>query len=313
MNEDRKFEQSLKDLNTDIVWKEERQQRIRKELIQQMQRKQSRKKPMFKRKIVHAFSIVLSLAIVAIILLTELGSHQVLDSTQAQLNGISQTDVRMKEMQVKNPSNHHEDNRLLTQREIMDATKGQMSSQIPLQLPKKIQIPEGKHLTAVTSSEQTGYEVIFYHHDEPIPINNQRLLGEDNPAEVIARVSVQRYDTQERADDAVAYEAFDEESGDAIALNEELTGYKKTTDSSTHMRWNVGRWAITTVGEHSLPAAVVDYLDMYMLPAPREHGYAHLSTHGDTHIVWQNETTVYTIDQVSDPFKALEIAVEFEQ
>lgn len=312
MNEDQKFEQSLKDLNKDIIWNEQRQQQIRNELIQQMHRNQHTKKPKMKRKIVPAFSIVLSLAIVAIILLTEFGTHQVLDNTQAQLNGMSQTDVRMKEIKEKNPNNHHEGNRLLTQREIMDAIKGQMSSQIPLQLPKKIQLPEGKHLTAVTSSEQTGYEVIFYQHDEPIPINNQQLLGEDNPAEVIARVSVQQYDTQKQADDAVAYEVFDEESGNATTLNEELTGYKKTTDGSTHMSWNVGRWAITTDGEHPLSTEVVDYLDNYMLPAPRENGFAHLSTQGINHIVWQNETTVYTIDQVTDPFTALEIAVEFE-
>ena len=208
----------------------------------------------------------------------------------------------------------------LTQAQIMEVIKGQMSSDLTYRLPTEINLPEGKHLTAVTSSNPDRYEVIFYQHDEPIPINNKLLFSEDNPAEVVARVEGKKYETQEEADQAIAYQDFDESTGNPIKLREGLTGYQNTDDETVLINWNVGRWALTiheNSGNHdrgeSLAKEVITYLDEYMLPAPRQHGYAHLAADRKTsRIIWEKETTVYTIDQINDPLQALEIAVKFE-
>lgn len=209
---------------------------------------------------------------------------------------------------------------LLTQAQIMEVIKGQMNSDLTYRLPTEINLPEGKHLTAVTSSNPNSYEVIFYQHNEPIPINNKLLFSEDNPAEVVARVEAKRYETQEEADQAITYQNFDESMGKPIKLREGLTGYQNTDDESVSINWNVGRWALTiheNAGNNdrseSLAKEVITYLDEYMLPAPQQHGYAYLEANqGNSRIIWEKETIVYTIDQINDPLQALEIAVKFE-
>src|SRR5699024_1278670 len=131
---------------------------------------------------------------------------------------------------------------------------------------------------------------------------------------------VKKYDTQKEADHAVAYKAFDESMGKSIKLSEGLTGYQEADDESVWTNWNVGRWALTTHASSensdrgvSLAKEVIAYLDEYMLPAPRQHGYAHLdANHESSRIIWEKETTVYTIDQINDPLQALEITVNFE-
>lgn len=231
----------------------------------------------------------------------------------------SEQNNNIEKEQADTPENNTQD-RLLTQAEIMAAIKGQMTSDLSFKLPKEITLPEGKHLTAVTSSDASSYQVIYYQHDEPIPINNKLLFSDDNPAEVVARIHVKKYETQKEADDAVAYEKFDENMGESIKLSEGLTGYQDAGAGSVWISWNVGRWALTTQAHAddnergvALAKEVIAYLDEYLLPAPRQNGYAHLdAAHEDNRIIWEKETTVYTIDQVSDPLKALEIAVNFE-
>src|SRR5699024_7527798 len=154
---------------------------------------------------------------------------------------------------------------------------------------------------------------------EPIPINNQLLLGADNPAEVVARIHVEEYATQEEADNAVGFITFDDSMGQPVSLNEELTAFQDSGAGSTYTSWNVGRWAITTRGhtneEASLDLAkeVVEYLNIHLLPAPNQHGYARLDAHNDSNeIIWQQGKTVYTIDHVQDPIQALEITVHVE-
>lgn len=208
----------------------------------------------------------------------------------------------------------------LTQAQIMEVIKGEMNSEVTYKLPTEINLPEGKHLTAVTSSSPDHYEVIFYQHDEPIPINNVLLFSEENPAEIVARVEGKKYETQEEADRAIDYQNFNENTGKPIKLREGLTGYQNINDESVSINWNVGRWALTiheNAGNRdrgeSLAKEVITYLDEYMLPAPQQHGYAHLNAdQGTSQITWEKETTVYTIDQINDPIQALEITVKFE-
>lgn len=345
MTYDKKLDQSLKNLNKDIHWKENRQHHIRTKLINKMRQDKISRISKIRRKIVPVFSILLTIAIFTIIVLSEFSApdlstqhHNLKRTASGNDNNQTQLVAKNDESDMKETEREHKDNaendglqngasdetdsqnRLLTQTEIMTAIKGQMASDLPLKLPEKVSLPEGKHLTAVTSSEKNNYEVIFYQHDEPIPINNKLLFSDENPAEVIARVHVKKYDTQDQADDAVSYNVFDESMGKPIKLREALTGYQNTSTESVSTNWNVGRWALTTHARSDdserdvlLAKEVIAYLEVHMLPAPRKNGYAHLDAeYRENKVIWEEETTVYTIDQINDPLKALEMAINFE-
>src|SRR5699024_129381 len=277
MNDDKNLEQSLQSLNEDIVWKEGRKEHVRQKLVHQLQQDTQKTSTTWKKKIIPAFSVICALIIVSVIALNEFGCTHVLTfgehpSVTASSQGVAQklihenpeekSEIFGKDEQNNDNSpspqtdeeenvDEDEDNsedRLLTQEEIMTAIKGQMNSDLPLQLPTEITLPEGKHLTAVTNSQSDAYEVIFYQHDEPIPINNQLLLGADNPAEVVACIHVEEYATQAEADNAVGFITFDDSMGQPVSLNEELTAFQDSGAGSTYTSWNVGRWAITTRG-----------------------------------------------------------------
>lgn len=358
MKFDHDLDHSLKNLDKDIIWKKKRQQHIRDKLIDDMSQNKITRISRKSNRILPVFSVAIVIAIAAIIILSEVNPTNIAlhDNTDQQTSGsknneptevINNNDNEQNlndsdNQEMEKPDNDDpitppeketihdepadangtsEDNsqeRLLTQTEIMEAIKGQMTSDLPLKLPTEIALPEGKRLTAVTSADANSYEVIFYQHDEPIPINNKLLLSEENPAEVVARINVKKYNTQKEADEAVAYEEFDDSMGKSVKLSEGLTGYQNTEDGLLSTGWNVGRWALTAHASSedrsvSLAKEAIAYLDEYMLPAPRQHGSAHIDAEQRTsRIVWEKETIVYTIDQINDPLKALEIAVNFE-
>lgn len=210
--------------------------------------------------------------------------------------------------------------RFLTQEEIMNVVKGQMETDLDIKLPTEVPLKDGYHLTATTNSNATNAEIVFYQHTGTIPINNELLYSNDNPAEVVGRVTIKEYNTQEEADEAIAYENFSELGGERIDLGYGMTGYQDGAAGSLHTSWNVGRWALSVKSstEHSennvsLAKGVVKYLTEEALPIPHANGYAHLDTEqNDTRIMWQRNKTVYTIDQTDDVMTALNMAVHFE-
>ncbi|MCJ7839997.1 hypothetical protein MUB24_03520 [Lederbergia sp. NSJ-179] len=210
--------------------------------------------------------------------------------------------------------------RFLTQEEIMNVVKGQMETDLDIKLPTEVPLKDGYRLTATTNSNATNAEIIFYQHTKPIPINNEQLYRNDNPAKVVGRVSIKEYNTQEEADEAIAYENFSKLGGKSIDLGYGMTGYQDGAAGSLHTSWNVGRWALSVKSstEHSennvsLAKTVVRYLTEEALPIPHANGYAHLDAdQNDTRIMWQRYKTVYMIDQTDDVMTALNMAVHFE-
>lgn len=210
--------------------------------------------------------------------------------------------------------------RFLTQKEIMDAVKGQMKTNLEIQLPTEIPLKDSYRLTATTSANATNAEIIFYQHTEPIPINNKLLFSDDNPAIVVGRVTINEYNTREEADRAISYEVFSEQGGENINLGYGMTGYQDGAAGSLHTSWNVGRWALSIKSstEHSdknvsLAKEVVRFLTEEALPIPQANGYAHLDAdNNENRIMWQKDKTVYTIDKTNDVMIALKMAVNFE-
>ena len=213
-----------------------------------------------------------------------------------------------------------EEEKPLTQEEVIKAVKQQIDTDLSLKLPDKLPLKKGEHLTAVTEGDENSYRVVFYESDEPIPINNEELINNEDKADPIATIHVQKYDSQKQADEEVSFEQFDENGGQEVDLGHGITGYRDAGAGSVYTGWNEGRWALAVHAQTSegnkgtdLAKDAVAYLEENTLPIPQPHGYAHLDVdERDNRILWEKDTTVYTIDQVEDSMDALEIAVNFK-
>lgn len=354
MTHKKRTDKEMERLNEEIIWNSERQRRVRRRVIRGMEYNRDPSVSWMKRRFVPAFSLLLLLTIVTTIFLSEFTGQEVADngnnptpdgddnSSQLVTNNHSDNNNDEKNDEGSNsspgtnvdennntqtntpetvePQQEESNERILSEEEVIHAIKEQISTNLNIQLPKSLPLSEGDHLTAVTDSVDNKYEVIFYENDEPIPINNKLLFSEENPAEVVARLTVQQYDTQEEANELIAHEEFDEQSGKEVKLGSKLKGYQDAGAGSTWTRFNIGRWAFATHAsiQHSergvaLAKDAVDYLQENMLPIPKQNGFIHLDAENDDNrIQWEKEMTVYTIDQVDDPMDALDIAIDFQ-
>lgn len=217
-------------------------------------------------------------------------------------------------------ASEQEKEKTMTQAEVIKAVKQQIDTDLSLKLPDKLPLEKGKHLTAVTENDKNSYRIVFYESDEPIPINNEKLKSDDDAVDAIATIRAQKYDSQEEADEEIAFEEFAENGAQEVDLGHGITGYQDAGAGSAYTGWNEGRWALATHAQTSegdkgtdLAKDAVAYLEENTLPIPKPHGYAHLDVdEKDNRILWEKDTTVYTIDQVKDPMDALEIATNFK-
>ncbi|MUV38221.1 hypothetical protein JNUCC1_02057 [Lentibacillus sp. JNUCC-1] len=284
MKRNNNLDEKLQQLNEDIQWSPRRQQRIRRKVINKMNRDNKIFPLVLKRWMLPAFSLFLLVGIVTTLALSEFSSQEVADegrvinshgnhsapstaededtvesdTEQTDRPKQAQQDQDQAENSTENSSPTNEPNDTgpieaeanekqevtLTQEEIMQVIKGQMNTNLNILLPTEMPLQDGYHLTATTSTDATSYTVTFFEHTEPIPINNKLLYSDDNPAKVIARLNVQQYATQAESDEEIGYEDFTESGGKAIELGSETTGYQDGAAGSVFTSWNVGRWSL---------------------------------------------------------------------
>ncbi|GIN57866.1 lipoprotein [Lederbergia ruris] len=217
------------------------------------------------------------------------------------------------------PQAEEQDDKDLTQKEIIEGIKGQIDTELTIVLPDHIPLEEGEHLTAATTSENDHYTVTFFASQTPIPINNEQL-NDDEASRQIARLTVQQYNTQEQADEEIAFEDFSKNGGNEVDLGYGITGYQDAGAGSLWTGWNEGRWALATHTQtdqaesgEMLARETVTFLEDHSLPIPEKHGFVHLDATGDDQrIIWQKGKIVYQIDQIADPIVGLEIATLFK-
>ncbi|MDR7071700.1 hypothetical protein [Fictibacillus barbaricus] len=208
----------------------------------------------------------------------------------------------------------------LTEEEVLAAIKNQSHTQIPIVLPKKLPLKMDEHLTATTKSDPSSFQVMFFTSTKPIPINNEKLKKKNSEAVPLVRLTVHKYNSEKEADEQIAYQDFSKIGGQKIDLGHNIIGYQDAGAGSLWISWNEGRWSLTSHTQTSrsedgeqLSRDAVEYLETHTLPIPKPHGYVHVDATGmDNRILWQNGTTVYTLDQFNDPMSALIIAAMFE-
>ncbi|GAA0440814.1 hypothetical protein GCM10008983_17370 [Lentibacillus halophilus] len=360
MDNHNKMDEQLRNLDKDIQWSPRGQQRVRRRVIHNMNQTTHPLRSLFKKWLIPTFSILLFAAIITTLVLSEVTDQKIADdsgqngqhsthivSGDDQENASDENDNNDQNHSKPDHSTQHRHNnnggekpatnesnktdsaqsddtesqkQTLTQDDILAVVKRQMDTDLNISLPSTLPLNDGNHLTATTSSDATSYNVTFYEHTEPIPINNKLLFSDKNPAHVIARLRVQQYDNQAKADEAIGHEIFSESGGKEVDLGPGTTGYQDGAAGSLFTSWNVGRWALsvktsTNNSETGLAYArkTVQYLNEKALPIPKPHGFAHLDPENNsTRIKWQKGKTVYTIDQTNDPDTSLTIAVQFK-
>ncbi|MFL0362817.1 hypothetical protein ACH0BF_07330 [Pseudobacillus sp. 179-B 2D1 NHS] len=215
-----------------------------------------------------------------------------------------------------------EDQKLLTPEEVIQATKKQLHTTVPVQLPKSMDISVDHHLTAETSSRSNEYTIQFIEMNEPVPINNDALKNEEANVAVLRGM---KYNSMSTAAKQINYQDHSDSEGEAVDLGFGIKGYKDAGAGSQFIGWNEGRWslamrALTEQGDDLEAEAkkVVQYLEKHTLPVPHEAGMVMLdiSKTGGEHVqrvAWQENNAVYEIETPKGYMEALKVAVSIQQ
>ncbi|ASK60715.1 hypothetical protein CFK37_00065 [Virgibacillus phasianinus] len=126
----------------------------------------------------------------------------------------------------------------LTQREVIQAVKNQLSTDLDIKLPKQLPLKEGKHLTATTSSAGDHYQITFYSSAEPIPINHETLNGANKQAKPIAVLKVKKYPNRDKANQAIGFQDFSNNGAHKVDLGHGITGYQDAGAGHARTNWN---------------------------------------------------------------------------
>ncbi|MGE7694881.1 hypothetical protein ACQKNC_12270 [Lysinibacillus sp. NPDC094177] len=223
------------------------------------------------------------------------------------------------ENQQESPKTNKEDTvASITQAGVLKNIKDQLKTNLPITLPKGLPITEGAFLTATTKAETNQVEIVFLESKEYLPINDIKLKQPDR-ATVIARLSVQQYESTDETNKQISFENFSQNGGQEVDLGFNIKGYQDAGVGSLWTGWNEGRWAVATHTRTDNPETgvklakqAVQFLETHMLPIPKQNGFAHLDVYESGNlIVWQDGKLVYTLDSIKNPLKALEIATAF--
>ncbi len=134
---------------------------------------------------------------------------------------------------------------------------------------------------------------------------------------MIAKYYVKKYNSEKEANDVIGFEDFSKAGGQKVNLGHNIGGYQDAAAGSLFTGWNEGRWALatqtrTTSPENGLDLAkqAVEFLEKNTLPIPKPNGSIHLSAMSPTGnvIKWQDNTIVYSLENVKDPMESLKIA-----
>ncbi|CAM4106007.1 hypothetical protein [Lederbergia lenta] len=210
----------------------------------------------------------------------------------------------------------------LTPEEVINETEKQLETNIPIKLPKVMNVSSGQHLTAKTTSDKNQYTVMFLETNEPIPINNDKLEGKEAN---IATLKATGYGSAEQAAQEINYEDHSKTGAHEVDLGFGITGYSEGAAGSQYIGWNEGRWSLvvrgfTEQGEDVTQEAknIVAFLEKNTLPAPHDIGAAALDVtykndDRKQYITWQEGTIVYEVEMDKSAQDLLEILASIQE
>lgn len=215
---------------------------------------------------------------------------------------------------VESPEENEEAPKEMTTKEIVAEIRDTINADIEVELPKDVKVAEGKHLSAMTTSNTGSYEVAFYETDEPIDINDAQL----EESEPIMLVKGASYASTEEAKEQIGYQEI-QDGMPEVDLGYDITGYQDAGAGSSFITWHEGRWSMIVRARNDeagnaagldLSKEIVEKLEMQSLPVPHENGAGTFSSSDhdevDTNrIAWQEEAVVYEVS-MADPLALID-------
>lgn len=215
---------------------------------------------------------------------------------------------------VESPEENEEAPKEMTTKEIVAEIRDTINADIEVELPKDVKVAEGKHLSAMTTSNTGSYEVAFYETDEPIDINDAQL----EESEPIMLVKGASYASTEEAKEQIGYQEI-QDGMPEVDLGYDITGYQDAGAGSSFITWHEGRWSMIVRARNDeagnaagldLSKEIVEKLETQSLPVPHENGAGTFSSWDhdevDTNrIAWQEEAVVYEVS-MADPLALID-------
>lgn len=206
--------------------------------------------------------------------------------------------------------------------EVIRETENELNTGVPVKLPASINVTPDYHLTAMTTSEQKHYEVMFYETEQSIPINDEKLNNMDFST---VKFKATRYESPEEAAKQIDHQLYSENGAQSADLGFGIKGYRDAGAGSQFMGWNEGRWSLslrstTQQGEKIVGESkkIVQFLEENTLPIPHELGAVKVDVSDAggkpiQHIAWQEDAIVYEIQTRKSMLDALQIAVSIHE
>ncbi|HET7627221.1 MAG TPA: hypothetical protein VFK44_02430 [Bacillales bacterium] len=193
--------------------------------------------------------------------------------------------------------------------------------------PTKLPVPEGKYLSAATESKPDHYEVRLYVVNNPIDVNSP-LLEELGAEQELASFGANFYGNESEAANEVKsvmenlpVDIFENETK-RMDLGDHISAVVGKGQKISGLRWQEGRWFVTTVGKNDefdavtkLSKMVVSFLRTNTLPAPHDVGTIFISMSSTGHKVMifrQEHNAVYHVVSDNNPMTALQLAVSMQ-
>ncbi|MCM0599258.1 hypothetical protein [Periweissella fabalis] len=184
-------------------------------------------------------------------------------------------------------------------------------------LPQVSGLTQGnQNLNITFNGDHNNYTINYTVGDKPLEFNKTAVNGQ-NPYAVLQK---QTFSSANEAKQQVSYVVAEDAFGGmpVTGLKAGITAFYDQGAGNTHLYWNEGNWSLgvkTDINDDKKPDIlahqVVDWLDHYYLPAPKEVGQiAFNSTISpeirDQVIRWQDGTMVFTLT-ANDPETAIKM------
>lgn len=255
------------------------------------------------------------------------------DNTKQSKNNYTQDSGKMSSQNdsLKKSSSENKTNSLSitsntsgqTQENVINKIYSLLNTRVPIMLPTYVPLDKGNYLTAATISKAGYYKVDFYQSGKPIAVNSKTA----SKGELISTVEGTLYNDADSAKKSINGYIQVEPSkypDMEIDLGYNIKALQEGAAGHGYLIWNEGRWSLQLDSPNDtayinkkypdskeLAQNVVQYLNKYMLPAPKSIGIIKINNWNNssgTTIQWQHNKEVYRVWS-QDPMTALKMAV----
>ncbi|NYF24439.1 hypothetical protein [Sporosarcina sp. JAI121] len=236
-------------------------------------------------------------------------AKETMEKTKLPETHIPESETETSENKPENPEQTHE--------EVMEEVKSAIETEIELKLPSDVIIGDG-YLTAITTSDESNYEVNFYTTNVPIPVNDPSL----HDAHPYMIVSGAKFDSADAAKAKINYQPIID-GAEEIDLGHGVVGYRDAGAGSIFMTWHEGRWSflIRNLNSESgneemidLSKQIVAKLESQLLPAPQKIGAGTFDMDSDGAVanilMWQESDVVYEV-YTADPLILVDTVTDY--